>query len=52
MQRISNRSFLRPRALIVATTATVVTALVGSPLAQAFIMRDGIICDPIRHIGC
>ena len=20
--------------------------------SQGFIMRDGIICDPIRHMGC
>jgi hypothetical protein len=52
MKLAISRSFSRPRAMILATTVTAVTALVGSPLAQAFIMRDGVICDPIRHIGC
>ena len=50
---MTRRSFVRrPRALIVATSVLFVTALVTSPLAQAFIMRDGVICDPIRHMGC
>ena len=47
------RNFCRPRALLAAATAAVAAAtLIGAPMAQAFIMRDGVICDPIRHVGC
>jgi hypothetical protein len=52
MQPSSRRRFRRPRALIVASSVMFVTALVTSPLAQALIMRDGGVCDPIRHMGC
>jgi hypothetical protein len=47
------RSSLRLRVLLAVATATAaLAALVGSPAAQALIMRDGGICDPIRHMGC
>ena len=36
---------------IVAPSPTVNPAPAGAP-AQGIIMRDGGICDPIRHIGC
>ncbi len=36
----------------ISTLAVAATALIASPLAQALIMRDGGICDPIRHMGC
>jgi hypothetical protein len=46
-------SSLRLRAMLaLATVVVAVAALIGSPLAQAIIMRDGVICDPIRHMGC
>jgi hypothetical protein len=36
------------------STPTGPTPTVGSPpaTAQGLIMRDGGICDPIRHMGC
>ena len=44
---------LRLRAMLaLATVAFAVAALIGSPMAQAIIMRDGGVCDPIRHMGC
>jgi len=47
------RNSLRLRAMFAVATATAaVAALIGSPLAQALIMRDGGVCDPIRHMGC
>ena len=47
------RNSLRTRlALAFATTVVAATALIGSPMAQAIIMRDGGVCDPIRHMGC
>lgn len=45
------RNALRPRVLL-ATTVVAAVALIGSPMANAFIMSDGRICDPIRHMGC
>jgi ABC-type spermidine/putrescine transport system permease subunit II len=38
--------------VLLALATTAVAALIGSPMAQAFIMKDGQICDPIRHMGC
>ena len=47
------RNALRSRVLLaLATTVVAAVALIGSPMANAFIMRDGQICDPIRHMGC
>ena len=47
------RNSLRARALLAAATiAVAATSLIGAPMAQALIMRDGGICDPIRHMGC
>ena len=47
------RSSLRLRVtLALSTVAVAATALIASPLAQAIIMRDGGVCDPIRHMGC
>jgi hypothetical protein len=63
----SHRKSLRPRVLLAAPTAAVVLGLIGPPLAaattvpqpgpagattQGIIMRDGGVCDPIRHMGC
>jgi hypothetical protein len=47
----------RLRVLLAVPTVIVVAALAGSASAapasaSAFIMKDGNICDPIRHIGC
>jgi hypothetical protein len=45
----------RLRVLLAVPTVVVVTALAGSASAapaSAFIMKDGNICDPIRHMGC
>ena len=60
------RDSFRLRALLAVPAATVVVALIGPPLAaattspagpapataQGIIMRDGGVCDPIRHMGC
>jgi hypothetical protein len=47
------RSSLRIRVTIaLSTVAVAATALIASPMAQAIIMRDGGVCDPIRHMGC
>src|SRR5215218_4152039 len=45
----------RLRVLLAVPTVVAVAALAGSVSAapaSAFIMKDGNICDPIRHIGC
>jgi len=45
----------RRRVLSAVPAVVVVAALAGSASAapaSAFIMKDGNICDPIRHIGC
>jgi hypothetical protein len=57
----------RLRAVLAIPTAVAAAVLVGAPFAsaavtptgsapaanaQGIIMKDGNICDPIRHIGC
>jgi hypothetical protein len=42
----------RLRVLLAVPTVVAVAALAGSAPASAFIMKDGNICDPMRHIGC
>ncbi len=32
--------------------AIVALAVSAAPASAGFIMKDGNICDPIRHIGC
>ncbi len=32
--------------------AAIVALAVSAAPASAFIMRDGVVCDPIRHMGC
>ena len=63
---LRTRDAFRLRALLAVPTAAVVVALIGPPLAaattspvgpapatsQGIIMRDGGVCDPIRHMGC
>ena len=39
----------RPRA---ATPRRPTCPAASSPTAQSLIMKDGNICDPIRHMGC
>jgi hypothetical protein len=51
--RNGSRHRLRARLVVPAVVAVAVLAGSGSAAtAQAFIMKDGNICDPIRHIGC
>jgi hypothetical protein len=47
------RDSRRRRIVLLISTVAVLGTLVGSPLAaQGIIMRDGGVCDPIRHMGC
>jgi hypothetical protein len=60
----TTRHTARFRAVLALTSAVLGAALIGPPLAaaapttapalsqQGIIMRDGGICDPIRHMGC
>ena len=60
----TTRHTTRFRAVLALTSAVLGVALIGPPLAaaaptpapalsqQGIIMRDGGICDPIRHMGC
>ena len=48
---------LSPAAAIAATPATLSPVTSGpivapAPTTQGIIMRDGGVCDPIRHMGC
>ena len=45
---------IRHRTLLVLPTAapTPTVQPAPAPTAQGIIMRDGGICDPIRHMGC
>ena len=47
------RDSRRRRIVLLITTVAVFGTLAASPLAaQGIIMRDGGVCDPIRHMGC
>jgi hypothetical protein len=39
-------------ALATPVTTTIAVPTTSGPSAQGIIMRDGGICDPIRHMGC
>ena len=39
-------------AVPVTTTVAVPTTTTIAPTTQGIIMRDGGVCDPIRHMGC
>jgi hypothetical protein len=47
---INEREEVMFRALTI--LAAIVALAVSAAPASAFIMRDGNICDPIRHMGC